>query len=158
LDQKYVDRVTAMTRAMVKGIFVIAVAQGVIAGLFFWIAGVKYAIFWMVLAIFFSILPLGANVIAIPIGIVLLVIGDIWQGVLVILGSVFIVSNIDNLLRPRLVAKEAELNSALVLLSAFGGLKLFGFLGVVYGPVIMIFLVTTVEIYLEHYRQIEEAQ
>ena len=158
LDQKYVDRVTAMTRAMVKGIFVIAVAQGVTAGLFLWIAGVKYVFFWTVLAILFSILPLGANVIAIPIGIVLLVIGDIWQGVLVILGSVLIVSNIDNLLRPRLVAKEAELNSALVLLSAFGGLKLFGFLGVVYGPVIMIFLITTVEIYLEHYRQVEEAQ
>jgi predicted PurR-regulated permease PerM len=158
LDQKYVDRVTAMTRAMVKGIFVIAVAQGLTAGLFLWIAGVKYVFFWTVLAIFFSILPLGANVIAIPIGIVLLVMGDIWQGVLVILGSMFVVSNIDNLLRPRLVAKEAELNSALVLLSAFGGLKLFGFLGVIYGPVIMIFLITTVEIYLEHYRQVEEAQ
>jgi predicted PurR-regulated permease PerM len=158
LDQKYVDRVTAMTRSMVKGIFVIAVVQGLAAGLFLWIAGVKYVFFWTVLAIFFSILPLGANAIVIPIGIVLLVIGDIWQGVLVILGSVLIVSNIDNLLRPRLVAKEAELNSALVLLSAFGGLKLFGFLGVIYGPVIMIFLITTVEIYLEHYRQVEEAQ
>ncbi|MCB0314762.1 MAG: AI-2E family transporter, partial [Calditrichaeota bacterium] len=48
--------------------------------------------------------------------------------------------------------KETELNSALILLSAFGGLNLFGFLGIIYGPVIMIFLVTTIEIYLEHYR------
>ena len=47
---------------------------------------------------------------------------------------------------------KAELNPALVILSAFGGLNLFGVLGVIYGPVIMIFLITTVEIYLEHYR------
>jgi predicted PurR-regulated permease PerM len=156
LDQKYLDRVTAMTKAMVKGVFVIAVAQGLTTGLFLWIAGVQFLFFWIVLAIFFSILPMGANVVAIPIGVVLIVMGDIWQGVLVIVGSVLVVSNVDNVLRPRLVPKEAELSPALVLLSAFGGLQLFGFMGVIYGPVIMIFLITTVEIYLEHYRLVSQ--
>ncbi|MDX1521389.1 MAG: AI-2E family transporter, partial [Anaerolineae bacterium] len=92
------------------------------------------------------------NAIAIPIGVALLAFGQIWQGILVLVGSTLIVSNIDNLLRPRLVSKDANLSPALVLLSAFGGLSLFGFLGVIYGPVVMIFLITTVEIYLEHYQ------
>ncbi len=158
LDQKYLDRVTAMTKAMVKGVFVIAIAQGLVTGIFLWIGGVPFLFFWIVLAIFLSILPLGANVIAVPIGLVLLALGDIWQGIVVIAGSLLVVSNVDNVLRPRLVPKEAELNPALVLLSAFGGLQLFGFLGVIYGPVIMIFLITTVEIYLEHYRLVQDAE
>lgn len=156
LDQKYINRITAMTKSMVRGVFVIAMAQGLTTGLLLWIAGVPYAFFWMMLAIFLAILPLGTSIIAIPIAIVLFIMGNIWQGLVVLLGTLLIVSNIDNFLRPRLVSKEAELNPALVLLSAFGGLNLFGFLGVIYGPVIMIFLITTIEIYLEHYRHDKE--
>ena len=155
LDQKYIDRVIAMVKAMVKGVFVIAIVQGLVMGIFFAIAGVRYSFFWTLLAIFLSVLPLGVNAIAIPIGVVLLAVGNIWQGLLVLAGGLLVVSNLDNLLRPRLVSKDAYLNPALVLLSAFGGLNLFGFLGVIYGPVVMIFLITTVEIYLEHYQLTE---
>jgi len=157
LDQKYINRITAMTKSMVRGVFVIAMVQGLVTGLLLWIAGVPYTFFWMVLAIFLAILPLGTSIIAIPIAIVLFIMGNIWQGLVVLLGSLLLVSNIDNLLRPRLVSKEAELSPALLLLSAFGGLNLFGFLGVIYGPVIMIFLITTIEIYQEYYQHDAEA-
>ncbi len=152
LDERYLNRAMAMTVAMVKGVFVIAIAQGVTLGVFLFIAGVPYAFFWTILAIFTAVLPLGVNVVAVPIGIVLLILGSTWQGIIVLIGGLLVAGNVDNILRPRLVAKEAELNPALVILSAFGGLNLFGVLGVIYGPVIMIFLITTVEIYLEHYR------
>ena len=76
---------------------------------------------------------------------------------MIIAGSLLLVSNIDNLIRPRLVSKDAYLNPALILLAAFGGLSLFGLLGVIYGPIIVIFFVTTIEIYLKHY-QIVAAQ
>ncbi len=152
LDQKYIDRMVAMTKSMVKGVFVIAIAQGVAAGIFYWIAGVKYVFFWTLLAILLSILPLGSHVISVPMAIVLLAMGHIWQGMVLLAGSLIVVGNLDNVLRPRLVSRESELNTALILLSAFGGLNLFGFLGVIYGPVTMIFLVTTLEIYLEHYQ------
>ena len=152
LDQKYISRVAAMARAMVRGVFLIALVQGVASGLLLSIGGVPYAAFWTLLCIFLALLPMGVNVITIPLGIVLLVMGDVWQGLLVIVGSVLIVSNIDQVLRPLLVPKEAHLNPVLVLIGALGGLHLFGFLGVIYGPVVMIFLVTTIEIYFEHYR------
>jgi predicted PurR-regulated permease PerM len=156
LDQKYLDRMLMMTKSMVKGVFIIAIVQGVSAGILYWIAGVKYVFFWTLLAIFFSIIPVGAHIISIPMGIILLINGQVWQGLLVIIGSLLFVGNIDNFLRPKLVPKETELNSALILLSALGGLNLFGFLGVIYGPVIMIFLVTTIEIYLENFRGISK--
>ncbi len=152
LDQKYIFRITSMARAMVRGVFVIALAQGVAAGIFLAIGGVPYVAFWTLLCIIFALLPLGVNVITVPAGITLIVFGSIWQGILILIGGLVIISNIDTVLRPMLVPKEASLNPALVLIGALGGLKLFGFLGVIYGPVIMIFLVTTIEIYLEYYR------
>lgn len=152
LDHRYIQRITAMARAMVRGVFVIALAQGVAAGIFLAIGGVPYVAFWTLLCIAFAFLPLGVNVITVPAGIVLIAFGSVWQGLLVIIGGLLVVSNIDTILRPLLVPKEANINSALVLIGALGGLHLFGFLGVIYGPVVMIFLVTTVEIYLEHYR------
>ncbi len=80
-----------------------------------------------------------------------LIVGNYFGGVLVLLGYFLIVSNIDNLLRPRLVSKEAYLSFALVLLSALGGYELFGFFGVVYGPVLMILFLTVLEVYETYY-------
>jgi predicted PurR-regulated permease PerM len=99
-----------------------------------------------------AVLPMGVNALTIPVGIVHFLLGNTWQGVVIIALSLLLVSQIDNVIRPRLVSKEAYLNPALVLLAAFGGLSLFGFLGVIYGPIIVIFFVTTIEIYLDHYR------
>ena len=152
LDQHYIDKITVMTKSMVLGVFIIALAQGLATGLLLWITGVKYVAFLTLICIFLSILPAGSQILIVPIGVGLLLMGQMWQGVVLLTGSLLGVASIDNVLRPLLVPKESELNIALVLLSVFGGLHLFGFLGIIYGPVVMIFLVTTVEIYLEHFR------
>jgi predicted PurR-regulated permease PerM len=60
-----------------------------------------------------------------------------------------IVTNIDNVLRPKLVPKDAKLNGALTILSVFAGIKVFGFLGIVVGPIIMILITTTVNVYVQ---------
>lgn len=152
LDQIYIGRFVAMTKAMFKGIFVIALIQGIVAGLLMAIAGTWYVFFLTLLAIFVAVLPMGVNILTFPVAIVHFLLGNTWQGIVIIVGSLLIVSQIDNVVRPKLVSQDAYLNPALVLLSAFGGLAWFGFLGVIYGPIIAIFFVTTIEIYLEHYR------
>ena len=152
LDSKYITRSMAMMKSMLLGTGVIAFAQAVIAGLFLWIAGVPYVLFWILVMTFAGIIPLGAGIITLPAGIVLLSMGNVWQGLLVILGQIIVVANIDNALRPKLVSKDAQLSPALLLLGVFGGIQIFGLLGVVYGPVIMIFLTTSLEIYLEYYQ------
>jgi len=152
MDERYIHRVTVITKSMVRGMFVLAVTQGLVMGLFFWLGGVKYASFWTLLSIFMAMLPLGCGVVAVPVGIVHMLLGNLWQGLFILAGYAVAVSGIQYYLTPRLVSREAKLNSALVLLSVFGGLKLFGFMGLVYGPIIMIFLVTTIEIYLDYYR------
>lgn len=151
LDQIYIDKLSTMAKAMVRGVLVIALAQGLAQGLLYWIAGVPFLFFLTLLSIIAAMLPLGTGIIAIPVGLVLLALGQYWQAGLVIGGNLIVVNQIDNVLRPMLVSKEAYLNPALLLLSAFGGLNLFGLLGVIYGPMVMIFITTTFEIYMEYY-------
>ena len=62
------------------------------------------------------------------------------------------VTNIDNFLRPILVPREARLDSALMLLSVFAGITMFGAFGIVIGPVLMIVIVTTISVYLAVYK------
>jgi len=145
----YLSRTAAMTKAMVRGQFIIAAIQGIVSAGLLYIAGLDY--FWLaaILLTFLSIIPLGSGIIVIPIGVVLLLMGNIWQGLLLILGHILIISNIDNILRPMLVPKTARLNPALVLLAVFAGLGFFGLLGIVIGPVLMILLVTTIDVYAE---------
>jgi len=63
-----------------------------------------------------------------------------------------VVTNIDNVLRPILVPKEARLDPALMLLAVFSGIAMFGFWGIVLGPVLMIIIVTTISVYLAVYK------
>ncbi len=143
----YLKRAGAMTNGMVRGQFIIALAQGVIGAITLWIAGVPYIAFFFLALTFLSIIPLGGGILSIPIGIGLLLLGNIWQGLVVLLGHFLLVANVDNLLRPALIPKEARLPSALTLLSVFAGLATFGFLGIIVGPIIMILIVTTLEVY-----------
>ena len=152
MDEKYIHRITIITKSMVRGVLVLALAQGLTMGVFFLIGEVQYASFWTIVSIFMAMTPLGAGVVGVPIGIIQIILGNVWQGIVILLGYAVVVSSIQYYLTPRLVAREARLNPALVLLSVFGGLKLFGIMGLVYGPVTMIFLVTTIEIYMDYYR------
>ena len=85
-----------------------------------------------------------------PVAILLLLGGNVWQAIIVIVMLIVVVGNIDTLLRPMLVPKAAYLNPALTVLAVFGGLQLLGFVGLLYGPVIMILLVTSIEVYIKY--------
>jgi predicted PurR-regulated permease PerM len=134
------------------------VAQGLVTGLLFWLAGVPYSPLLTLVAVVASMFPLGASLVAIPVGVGLAIVGKYVGAAVVLLGYFLLVSNIDSFLRPRLVSKEAYLNFALVLLSALGGYELFGFFGVVYGPVLMILFLTMLEVYETYYSDDQEPE
>lgn len=149
ISNMYLQRTAAMVRGTVGGQFVIAFAQGIFGAITIYIAGVHEAFFVFVLVLsLLSIIPLGSGIISIPIGIVMMLFGNILGGLLVVLGHIIVVTNIDNILRPRLVPKEARLDSALMLVSVFAGIAMFGFLGIIIGPVLMILAVTTIQTYV----------
>ncbi|HSX17438.1 MAG TPA: AI-2E family transporter [Patescibacteria group bacterium] len=154
----YLAKMGAMTTAMVRGQFIIATCQGLVGATVLHVAGIHHIFFFMFLLLtVLSIIPLGAGIIIIPAGVYLAFTGHVVPGIIVLLVHFLIITNIDNLLRPHLVPKNARLNSALTILSVFSGVAMFGFLGVVIGPVIMILITTTLHMFLES-RKSEEAQ
>lgn len=156
VGELYLNRTGAMTKAMVMGQFIIAILQGLIDATLLAIAGLpELFFFFFVFLTALSVIPLGGGIVAIPIGIGMILTGNIWGGLLVIFGHILIVTNIDNVLRPRLVPAQARLDSALTLLAVFSGIKFFGFLGIVIGPVLMILIVSTIQVYLEVFHNLE---
>ena len=151
ITQLYLDKIDMMIMSIFKGTFLIAIVQGAAMGVVLWIAGVPNTMFFMILSMALSLIPLiGISLVAWPIGIILLLTGQVWQGIFVILAFLLVISNIDTLLRPRLVPKGAYLNPALLILSIFGGIQLLGLVGIFYGPVIMILLVTSIDVYAKY--------
>lgn len=149
----YLAKVGAMVTATVRGQFIIAVCQGVAAAISLYIAGLHDGFFMFVIFLTaLSFIPLGAGIVTIPLGIGLALFGNIVGGIFVVVFHLVVVTNIDNVLRPFLVPKSAHLHPALMLLSVFAGLKMFGFVGIVLGPVLMIVIVTTISVYLAVYK------
>ena len=152
----YLAKMGAMVRGAVRGQFIIAVIQGTLGAISIYIAGFHDAFF--IIAIFLialSLIPLGSGIVTIPFGIGMMIFGNVAGGAFVVLFHLIGITNIDNFLRPILVPKEAKLDSALMLLSVFSGIAMFGFFGIVLGPVLMIMIVTTISVYLEVYKGVE---
>ena len=145
----FMSRAKSMTNAMVKGQFVVAIAQGVAGAFFLKLAGIDYFAFFAVLLSVLSVIPLGGGILTIPIGIVMVLTGNVPGGLLILLSHFIVITNIDNVIRPRLVPDDVELHPALTMISVFAGLALFGFLGIVAGPVIFILALTTMQVYAQ---------
>ena len=149
----YMSKMGAMVKGTVMGQFVIAVCQGVAGAASIYIAGFHQGFFlFAVLLSALSVIPLGSGIITIPFGIGMILFGNVFGGVFVIVFHLIVVTNIDNLLRPILVPREARLDSALMLLAVFAGITMFGAWGIVIGPVLMIVIVTTISVYLAVYK------
>jgi len=148
IDRMFLTRTTEMAKSMIRGTLVIAVVQSVMSGLLLAFFGVPYVVFWVMLMIFLGVMPVvGPSLIMIPAGIIFLLMGNYVAGAVILVLNITVISNIDNFLRPKLVSKLAQLHPALVLIGVLGGLKAFGVLGVIYGPVIMILLTSMIQVY-----------
>ncbi|WP_373140272.1 AI-2E family transporter [Mycobacterium marinum] len=152
----YLRKMGSMVRGTVIGQFVIALCQGVAGAASIYVAGFHHGFFiFAILLTAMSIIPLGGGIVTIPFGIGMAFYGNIGGGAFVVLWHLLVVTNIDNFLRPILVPRDARLNSALMLMSVFAGIGMFGPWGIIIGPVLMILIVTTIDVYLAVYKGVE---
>lgn len=134
--------------SVVKGTLIVAAAQGTLAGVGYAITGVPNPVLWGVISIFASLIPgIGTSLVIIPALIFLLLSGNVTGVIVLALWSGILVWQIDNFIRPVLVGKRTKLHPLIVLLSALGGIQLFGFIGFLIGPVIFSILAALIEIY-----------
>jgi len=127
----------AVIRATVKGNIVVALAQGALGGLIFFMLGINAALLWGVLMAFLSLLPaVGSALVWFPVALYLLATGATWQGTVLVAYGVLVIGLVDNVLRPILVGKDTKMPDYVVLVSTLGGIATFGINGFVLGPVI----------------------
>jgi len=141
------ERFTTVIRATVKGNLVVAIVQGALGGLIFWLLGVHAPVLWAVLMALVSLLPaVGAPVVWIPVAVYLLATGSVWKGVVLIVFGALVIGSADNVLRPILVGKDTKLPDYVVLISTLGGIAVFGANGFVIGPLIAALFVAVWEL------------
>lgn len=135
--RQFLEKFTAVIRATVKGNIIIAIIQGAIGGVAFWLLGIEAALLWGVMMTFFSMLPaVGAALVWVPAAVWFFVSGDWGKGVILVLIGTLVIGLVDNLLRPPLVGKGTRMPDYVVLISTVGGISLVGINGFVIGPLI----------------------
>ncbi|WP_043703636.1 AI-2E family transporter [Leptothrix cholodnii] len=133
----YFNAVGDTTRAVVYGLLLAATAQGLMAGLGYWVAGVKAPVFWGAATAVIALIPFGAPLVWGSIGLWLLLQGQLGAGIGLLLWGGLAVSWIDNLVRPMVISGVADIPFLLVLFGVMGGLAAFGLIGLFVGPVVL---------------------
>lgn len=146
-----------VTRATIKGNLVVAVIQGGLGGIIFWILGIPAPLLWGVVMTLLSLIPMvGAGLVWVPVAIYLFAVGS-WIPGLVLTGfGAGVIGLVDNFLRPILVGRDTKLPDYLVLLSTLGGFVLFGINGFVIGPLLASLFVAFWEIFIRDFNTPEE--
>ncbi|MDV7143852.1 AI-2E family transporter [Tropicimonas sp. TH_r6] len=137
LQETLEDRIVSVSRATIKGTLLIGVAQGALGAIGFWATGISGAAFWGVVMVIFSVIPgIGATFIIFCGAVFLFVEGNPSYAIGLALWGALVVGTIDNILRPVLVGRDAEMHDIVILISTLGGLASFGAVGLVLGPVL----------------------
>jgi predicted PurR-regulated permease PerM len=147
-EVRVVERLISVTRATIKGTLLIGILQGTLAGIGFWVAGIGGAAFWGTVMTVLSVVPgIGAALVWVPAVIYLFIIGHSLAATLLLIWCAAGVGTIDNMLRPKLVGKDAKMPDLLILLGTLGGLFLFGPIGFIIGPLVCGLFLTVWDIY-----------
>ena len=147
-SERLVGRFVSVSRATLKGSVTIGIIQGALGGIGFAVAGINGAAFWGTVMAILSVIPgVGTVIVWVPAVIFLFIQGETTTAILLLAWCAGVVGTIDNVLRPRLVGKDAEMPDLLILLSTLGGIFLFGATGFVIGPIICSLFIATWEIY-----------
>ena len=133
----YILAVGVTVRAVVFGIVLTAIAQGVLAGLGYWAAGITAPALWGVITALVSLIPFVGPVVWIGLSLGLLAQGDTEAALGLFLWGALVVSWVDNLIRPLVISGPTRIPFLLVFLGVLGGLNAFGLIGLFLGPVLL---------------------
>jgi predicted PurR-regulated permease PerM len=142
--------------AVLYGVVVTAIIQGAIGTLGLWYFKVSSPITWGIVMTILSMIPfLGAYFVWLPVAIIKIATGDFYNGFGLFLYGLLIVSTIDNIIRPKLIGKRANIHPILVLIGIIGGLQVFGLIGMIVGPLVLSILMLFIETYLSEKNEVK---
>lgn len=129
--------------------------QGVLGGFYFALLGLKSPVLWGSVMAVLAFLPIfGIGLVLIPTSVVLLIGGHTGQAVLTFVFYGILSFSVEYILKPKFVGDQVKMHSVLVFLAIIGGMAMFGFLGIIYGPLIVTGFLTLSSLYLNVYRTV----
>ena len=145
-----IQRFNDMIYATIYGGILIAMIQGILGGVSFWVLGLPSPIFWGTAMALLSFIPIGGTaLIWVPAAILLLIEGAVLKGLLLLGLGVFVISMVDNILRPFFISTRTNIHPLLLFFAVLGGVQAFGLIGFVAGPLIATLFLTLIEIYIQ---------
>lgn len=161
LRQENINMLASETKRIVKanalGIPLISIIQGLTATLGYFIFGVDEWALWGFLTGVFAFFPVvGTMVVWVPLVIFTYTIGDTWQATGLLLYSVIVTGNVDYLSRITLLKRMGDVHPVITILGVLVGLGLFGFIGLIFGPLLVSYIIVLFKIYMNEF--IENAE
>jgi predicted PurR-regulated permease PerM len=147
LDLLLVNSFRATTKAVIFGSFLVAIAQASAVLIALLILNIGSPVLLWVIMVILSLIPVGSGLVWAPVGVGLILTGQPLAGVLLIIYSAVIINVIDTTLRPYVMKDAVKLHPLIVIFSAIGGIGLFGPLGILYGPVLVVFFASLMDVY-----------
>jgi len=134
------------------GIPLIAIIQGVVALLGYLIFGVPQPVFWFAVTCFCAMLPIiGAAAVYVPMGVYLIAAGHTWQGIAILIYGFVVVGASDNIFRMLLAKKIGDVHPLITVFGVIVGVNLFGFIGLIFGPLLISMFILLLKIYSNEY-------
>ena len=152
----YLQAAGQTTRAVVYGLVLAALGQGMLAGLGYYVAGVKAPVLLGAVTALLAMIPMGATLVWMPLSIMLMLGDQPWQGVGLLLWGFLAVSTVDNVIRPLVISGAGRIPFLVVLFGVLGGLTTFGAVGLFLGPVILAVLLSVWQSWLKLQKYEEE--
>jgi predicted PurR-regulated permease PerM len=147
------DRIASTMIANLYAIFAVAVAQGALAGLAFWVLGMPSPVLWGLATAIFSVVPvIGSAGVWIPASLILLSSGAWGQALAMLLWGACVIGVVDNFLRPLVIGSRTKLHPLLIFFSLLGGVRAFGALGLFFGPMIVSLALALVAVFAPQVR------
>ena len=146
--ENILKRIVDMIHATIYGGVIVALVQGGLGALGFLILGLPTPVFWGTLMAFLSFVPIvGTSLVWLPAAVILFVQGTYLKALILLAWGAIVVSLSDNLLRPILIGGRTQVHTLLLFFGILGGLKVFGFLGLIAGPLVITICLAMIDIY-----------
>lgn len=143
-----INQFNNFTYATIYGNLITAFVQGTIGGLIFWALGLSAPIIAGLAMAFFAFLPVvGTPIVWLPAVITLFFAGETTKAIILLLLGTFVISTIDNIIKPEIIGKRTKLHPAAVLVGILGGMYTMGLVGIIIGPLILSLVISFVEVY-----------
>ncbi|MDR0585812.1 MAG: AI-2E family transporter [Treponema sp.] len=148
-----VKKIKEITKNLVLGYIMVALVQALMAFIIFSIFKVTGALVFAALTFFCAFIPIfGAGIVWFPLGLLRIFYGDIGGGVLFLFASGIVISMLDNLLRPIFLKDRIQLHPLIIFFAILGGISVFGFNGIILGPMVVILFLTVLDLFLTEHK------